>query len=191
VPRRAATVAVIGSMAALGGAGNAVAQPTHPSQAGPRAQPRRADPRPAGELALLGLVFSGLAAAAPAIARPILSGGVADGTITPAQADRFLAGLASVKAAEEGGPSAGPGQAAVPAQAPPTPAAQALFQRALAAIRAELPVVAAPLLGAAVADGSITEAQASRLRGRFAGGPRLGFGLVLRGARAIGATRLP
>jgi hypothetical protein len=44
---------------------------------------------------------------------------------------------------------------------------------------------------AALADGSISEAQATRLSGRFEAGPRLGFGLVMRRAQAVGATRLP
>jgi hypothetical protein len=183
---------VLGSVAALGGAGGAVAPTTsHAAASSQRPQSRRADPLPAGELALLGLVFSALAAAAPGIARPILAGGVADGTITQAQEDRFLARLASVKTAEEGGPTAGAGQPAAPAEAPPSPAARELFQRALAAIRSALPGIAAPMVAAALADGTVTEAQAARLRGRFQGGPRLGFGLVMRGARAAGATRLP
>jgi hypothetical protein len=74
---------------------------------------------------------------------------------------------------------------------PRSPAAQALFQRVFAAIRAELPVLAEPMVAVAVADGAITDAQADRLRGRFDRGPRLGFGLVMRNARAVGATRLP
>ncbi len=191
-PRRAAgAAAVLGSVAALGGAGSATAATPQAAPHRQRPPSRRVDPLPAGELALLGAVFSALAAAAPGIARPILSRGVADGTITQAQEDRFLAGLASVKAAEEGGQTAGAGQPAAPAAAPPGPAAHALFQRALAAIRAALPAIAAPMVDAAVADGAISETQAARLRGRFLEGPRLGFGLVLRGARAAGATRLP
>ena len=192
-PRRAAgAAAVLGSVAALGGgAGGALAETTHAAPHRQRPASRRVDPLPAGELALLGAVFGALAAAAPGIARPILGRGVADGTITQAQEDHFLAGLASVKAAEEGGPTAGAGQPAAPAAAPPGPAARELFQRALAAIRAALPTIAAPMVDAALADGTITDAQAARLRGRFSHGPRLGFGLVLRGARAAGATRLP
>jgi hypothetical protein len=169
-----------------------VAQTTgHPSPHRQRPPSRRVDPLPPGEIALLGLVFSALAAAAPGIARPILARGVADGTITQAQEEGFLTRLASVKTAEEGGPTAGAGQPAAPAEAPPSPAARELFQRALAAIRAALPAVAAPMVATALADGTITEAQAARLGGRFQAGPRLGFGLVLRNARAAGATRLP
>lgn len=179
-PGRAAAAAVLGTVA-LGGAGNAVAQTTgHRSTDRQRRQSRKADALPAGERALLGRVFSGLSAAAPDIARPLLDRGVADGTITAAQEERFLGRL---RAAE--GDAAPP-----PADAPPSPAAQALFQGVFGAIRAELPVIARPLVAAAVADGSITPAQAERLTGRFEAGPRLGFGLVLRHARALGSTRL-
>ncbi|MCA1689542.1 MAG: hypothetical protein LC720_03600 [Actinobacteria bacterium] len=104
----------------------------------------------------------------------------------------MAARLASVKTADgHSGPTAGAGRAAAPAEVPPGPGAQALFERVFAAIRAELPVVAEPMVAAALADGTISEAQATRLGARFRQGPRLGFGLVLRGARSIGATRLP
>ncbi len=180
-------------MAALGGAGTAAAQTTrHPPPKSPRSQTRRADQLPPGELALLGRVFGALSAAAPAIAAPILARGVGDGTITQAEEDGFLARLASVKGGDGGGrPTAGAGQAAAPAAAPRSPAAQALFQEVFAAIRADLPALAEPMVAAAVTDGTITEAQAVRLRGRFDRGPRLGFGLVMRNARSVGATRLP
>jgi hypothetical protein len=179
-------------MAALGGAGPAVAQTTrHAPPTSPRSQARRADKLPPGEHALLNRVFGALSAAAPAIAAPILARGVGDGTITQAEGDGFLSRLASVKGGDGGGPTAGAGQAAAPAAVPGNPAAQALFQRVFAAIRAELPVLAEPMVAAAVADGTITDAQAVRLRGRFDRGPRLGFGLVMRNARSVGATRLP
>jgi hypothetical protein len=188
-PRRATAAAVLGSVAALGGTGTALAQSTgHPPAQ--RAQSRRADKLPPGELALLGLVFGALSAAAPAIAKPILARGVGDGTINQAEEDGFLARLASVKGGDGSRPTAGAGRVAAPAAGPPSPAAQALFQRVFAAIRAELPVIAAPLVATAVADGTISQAQAVRLTGRFAQGPRLGFGLVMR-ARAVPATRLP
>ncbi len=186
-------VAVLGSVVALGGSGSALAHArTHPPPDRQRRPTPRVDTLPAGERALLARVFGALSDRAPAIAKPFLERGVADGTITQAQEDRFLARLDSVKAAEAGsGPTAGAGHPAAPAVAPPSAAAQALFQQALAAIRAELPVIALPMVGAAVADGSITEAQAARLSGRLHQGPRLGFGLVMRNARAVGATRLP
>ncbi|MGI8802852.1 MAG: hypothetical protein ACR2KV_11860 [Solirubrobacteraceae bacterium] len=192
MPTRTAA-AVIGSVAALGGAGSAAAQVTgHPAPDRQRRQGRRAEAMPAGERALLTRVFSALSAQAPAIARPTLAAGVGDGTITQADEDRFLARLESVRTAEHGaGPTAGAGRAAARAGAPPSLAAQTVFQRALAAVRAELPVVAAPMVSAALADGSITAAQATRLSARFGEGPRLGFGLVMRGARSVGATRLP
>lgn len=187
-------------MAALGGGSNALAQgpSTQHRPERPRRQSSRANTLPAGERALLGRVFGALSDAAPSVARPILAAGVADGTITQADQDRFLERLDSARTAElprlrgtgNGGPTAGAGQAAAPADAP-RPEGRLLFQRALAAIRAELPVVADPLLRAAVADGSITESEATRLRGRFERGPRLGFGLVLHDARRVGATRLP
>ena len=183
-PRRATAAAVLGSVAALGGAGSAVAQTTsgHRLSDTQRRPSRKADPLPAGERALLDQVFSSLSAQAPAIAKPILEVGVGEGTISRAQAERFLAGL---RAADRPGPTG------LPAAAPPSPAGHALFQRVFAAIRGELPVIALPLLLAALAEGAISEGQAARLRARFERGPQLGFGLVLRGARAAGATRLP
>lgn len=190
-----AAAAVLGSVAALGGGtGSAIAQTTggHAQRSGERRQSRRAQELPAGERALLSAVFSALSQQAPGIAKPILDQGVGDGTISQAQEDAFLDRLASVKSAAGGsGPTAGAGQPAAPAEVPTSAAAQLLFQRALGAIRADLPVVARPLVSAALADGSISEAQATRLSGRFDGGPRLGFGLVMRNARAVGATRLP
>jgi hypothetical protein len=173
---------VLGSVAALGGAGSAAAQVTgHPATGRQRRQSSRAEARPAGEQALLAQVFGALSGRAPELARPILAGGVMDGTITAAQEDRFLARLESV---------GGPERPAPPAP-PPGPDGQAVFGRVFAAIQAELPLIALPLVAAAVAEGAITEAQAARLRGRFSRGPQLGFGLVMRNARAAGATRLP
>lgn len=190
-----AAAAMLGSVAALGAPGSALAQATtgHTPRTAERRQARRAqDALPAGERALLSAVFGALSQQAPAIAAPVLAQGVAAGTISQAQEDAFLARLASVKAAAGGsGQTAGAGQPAAPAEVPPSPAAQTVFQQALGAIRAGLPTVARPLVDAALADGSITEAQATRLSARFEAGPRLGFGLVLRGARAVGATRLP
>ena len=172
-PGRATAAAVLGSMAALGGASTAAAQTTRHAPPAPRSQTRRAIKLPPGELALLDRVFGALSAAAPAIAAPILVRGVGDGTITQAQEGHFLARLASVKGGDGGGPTAGAGQAAAPAAAPSSPAAQALYQRVFAAIRTELPALAEPMVTAALADGSITEAQAVRLRGRFDEGPSL------------------
>jgi hypothetical protein len=197
---RRAAAAVLGSVAALGGAGGSAAAAQslagagggHQPRTAERRQSRRAQELPAGERTLLSAVFSGLSRQAPAIARPVLDAGVAAGTITQAEENGFLARLAETAADGSGLPTAGAGHTAAPAEAlPSNPDGLLVFRQALAAIRAELPVVAEPLVAAALADGSISAAQATRLTGRFEAGPRLGFGLVLRGARAVGATRLP
>jgi hypothetical protein len=157
-------VAVLGSVAALGGATGSAAAAGPPATASahrPARAARRADPIPAGELALLGLVFASLAAAAPAIARPLLDRGVAGQTITQAEADAFVARLAAVDATPAADSAAGV------APSTPTPAAIALFQSVFNAIRAQLPLVAKPLVRDALAAGTIDQAQADRIDQRM------------------------
>jgi hypothetical protein len=170
---------MLGSVAALGGSAASAAAAPAPTGAGwPTASARtarRADPLPAGEIVLLGLVFAGLAAGAPGIARPLLDRGIADCAITPAEADAFLARLATV---DGGGPApADPGarlgsrsaidEGRVQATGTPAPAALAVFQNVFSAIRRQLPEVAKPLVLDAVATGEITQAQARRIEQRL------------------------
>jgi hypothetical protein len=163
-PGGRAVVAVLGSVAALGGAGGVAAAATPPAGLGAHRTARAArsaDPTPAGELALLGLVFAGLSACAPALARPLLSRGVDDQVITEAEADAFIARLADVDATDAATAADGvsPGT--------PTPAAIALFQSVFTAIRRHLPVLAKPLVDDALAAGTITQAQANRIEQRM------------------------
>ncbi|HWH10418.1 MAG TPA: hypothetical protein VG165_04775 [Solirubrobacteraceae bacterium] len=184
-------VAVLGSVAALGASAGSAAAATTPARSVQRSTAirvaRRADPAPAGELALLGLVFAALSAAAPAIARPLLARGVADETITEAEADAFIArlvGIDSTAATVEIGPS--------------RPAARALLQGVFNAIRAHLPAIAAPLARDAVAAGSLTPAQAARIEQRIAVRAQLGLdldgagtGASLRRTEPLFTGRLP
>jgi len=173
IPRPAggrAVVAVLGSVAALGASAGSAAAAATPAQSGQRSTAariaRRADPAPAGELAVLGLVFAALTAAAPAIARPLLDLGIADQTITEAEADAFIARLA--------GGDAPPGTVGA---GTPGSAASALFQSVFNAIRARLPVIAGPLVRDALAAGTLTPAQAIRIDQRIASRAQLGTDL--------------
>jgi hypothetical protein len=195
-------VAVLGSVAALGGAAAPAAAATPRAGAGagaprPARTARRGDSVPAGELALLGLVFATLSAAAPAIARPLLDRGVAEATIIPAEADAFIARLTGVDATPDGATGMGTTTAAVAATAgvggaTPTPAAIALYQSVFAAIRAQLPVLARPLVRDALAGGTITEVQAGRIDQRMMVRAQVGIpGLPNRHTEPLFTGRLP
>jgi hypothetical protein len=202
-------VAVLGSVAALGGATGSAAAATPPARAGSQRVARSARPAdtiPAGELALLGLVFAGLSALAPAIARPLLGRGVASATITEAEADAFIVRLIGTDPGAGGASGVPPGSGtgaggtagALHGTGPSlgagtlSPAAAALFQSVFTAIRSQLPVIAKPLVADALAAGTVTEAQARRIEQRMSVRAHLGgIGLPSGHTEPLFTGRLP
>jgi hypothetical protein len=188
--RRAKTVAVITSAAALGaGSMAAVQSATASGNTGRKAAAAIAcqglPSLTAAERGVLQQVAQAEAAQAPGIAKPILDSAVAAGTITQTQEDNFLQRLGRVR---------GPGEARPQRTTPPTPpsAAQiAVFKQVAAAIGARLPGIAKPILDKAVGDGTITAAQEKQLLNFFTAGPHAGrpFKLGLRPRAAAFAAR--
>ena len=179
------TVAVIGSIAAIGGSATAIAA-TRPDATSHVAASGRAAGAPgrkplaslsAGELAALAKARAAIAAQASAIATPILDRAVAAATITAADRSAFLAALA-----HSPGPGSGPdgtwtgatgatGPTGGPSGSRPSAAARAVFQSVQSAIQAHVSSIATPVLDSAVADATISSAQETTLLALLTSGP--------------------
>ena len=189
--RKGRTVAVIGSIAVLGGGASAVAATrgsggSHLERTGAGAltQPGRSGAKPLAsltkdELAALAKARTAIAAASGSIAEPILEEAVAAGTITAAQRAAFLASLT-----EAPGPGSGPdgtwtgatgatGATGNGSHAAPSAAVQAVFASARKAIQAQVASIATPVLDAAVTAATITAAQETTLLALLESGPSL------------------
>jgi hypothetical protein len=179
-------VAVLGAASAIGGVGTATlvdgsavaaSRPTHV-----RRGAFGGTSLPASVRGVVQRIFDAIHGQAPAVAKPLLDQGVAAGTITQAQEDAFLTRLSqplpdprsgSLPGSPTGAPSGPPpakpdGNAATgPGGAALTPAQRQLFASVFGAIRNQAPTVAKPLLGQAVADGTITQAEADQISARL------------------------
>jgi hypothetical protein len=205
----ARAVALIGSIAAIGGGASAVAA-THGSQhsrnataadssARPPAAPKPLASLSSGELAALARARSAIAIAAVSIATPILERAVADGSITAAERAQFLRSLSATSGPGAGvdgtwtGATGASGSAGPPAPAPggaPSSAAHAVFARIESAIAAKIGAVATPVLDAAVSSGSISRAQETTLLGLLERGA-IGVGAAPGGPGGLGAHGAP
>jgi hypothetical protein len=195
--RRGRTVAVIGSIAVIGGGASAIAATRGSEHATTKtsrtslAPPGVSGRKPfasltSGELSALTKARAAISAAASSIATPILDRAVSAGTITADQRTQFLASLSSTP-----GPGSGPdgtwtgatgatgatgSSNATSAPTAPSAAAQAVFQSARDAIQAQVASIATPVLDAAVSAGTITSAQESTLLDLLEHGPLGGPG---------------
>jgi hypothetical protein len=193
---RTRTVAVIGSIAAIGGSASAIAATSHRSSQVTTGRTSMSPAGPGGrkplaslstaELAALAKARAAIAAAAAAIATPILDKAVAAGTITAEQRTEVLASLNASQ-----GPGSGPdgiwtgatgatgwsgsttttGSSGSTTHAPPSAAAQAVFDSARGAVQAKVNSIATPVLDAAVTAGTLSSTQESILLGLLANGP--------------------
>jgi hypothetical protein len=184
--RRVKVVAVIGAASAIGGAGTATLVDGTASAASKRPAIRRSafggTSFPASVRGVLQQIFEAIRGQAPAIAKPVLDQGVAAGTITQAQETEFLTrlsqplpdpGSGSLPGSSSGAPLGPPpaksnGNAATgPGGAALTPAQRQLFTSALGAVRKQAPTIAKPVVDMAVANGTITQAQADQISARL------------------------
>jgi len=198
--RTGRTVAVIGSIAVIGGGASAVAATRNGSD-GKVAATGRTSMAPSGggkplaslstaELTALAKARAAIATASVAIATPLLDTAVTAGTITTAQRTEFLASLS-----DTGGPGSGrdgtwtgatgatgwtgstgaTGTAGTTAHArpdaAPNAAARAVFDSVQTAIQAKVSSIATPVLDAAVTAGTITSTQETTLLGLLEHGP--------------------
>jgi hypothetical protein len=187
--RRGRTVAVIGSIAVIGGGATAIAATRSgdhvktngtghaaTAPAGPSGRKPLAS-LTTGELSALARARAAIATAAASIATPILERAVGAGTITAAQRTAFLASLSATPGSGSGpdgtwtgatgatGATGGsPGDAA-------SAAAQAVYASVQKAIQAQLRSIATPVLDAAVTAGTISSAQETALLALLAHGP--------------------
>jgi hypothetical protein len=190
-------VAVIGSIAVIGGSASAIAatrdsehtttKTSRTSMAPPGVNGRKPFASlTSGELSALTKARAAIAAAASSIATPILDKAVGAGTITADQRTQFLDSLSSTP-----GPGSGPdgtwtgatgatgatgSSSASSADRAPSAAAQAVFESARDAIQAQVGSIATPVLDAAVSAATITSAQESTLLGLLEHGPLGGPG---------------
>jgi len=118
--------------------------------------------------AVLEQVFAEIAARAPLIAGPILDRAVGEGKVTPGERDELLHELADPEATGE-----------VSAATRAGAGSRTVLSAAFSAIRRAAPGIATPILGEAVADGRLTQAQARRILDRLRTSPSAPF----RGAR--------
>ncbi|MGA2008234.1 MAG: hypothetical protein ABSH27_11840 [Solirubrobacteraceae bacterium] len=195
--RRGRAVAVIGSIAVIGGSASAIAatrdsehtttKTSRTSMAPPGVNGRKPFASlTSGELSALTKARAAIAAAASSIATPILDKAVGAGTITADQRTQFLDSLSSTP-----GPGSGPdgtwtgatgatgatgSSSASSADRAPSAAAQAVFESARDAIQAQVGSIATPVLDAAVSAATITSAQESTLLGLLEHGPLGGPG---------------
>ena len=184
--RGVGVAAVLGAASAIGGAGAATLVEGSAAAASTRPDIRRGvfggTSLPASVRGVAQRIFDAIRGQAPAIAKPLLDEGVATGTITQAQEDEFLTRLSqplpdsrsgpppgSSTGAPSGSPPAKPdGNAATgPGGAALTAAQRQLFASVFGAIRKQSPTIARPLLDQAVADGTITQAQADQISARL------------------------
>jgi len=195
--RKGRTVAVIGSIAVLGGGASAVAATrgsggSHLERTGAGAltQPGRSGAKPLAsltkdELAALAKARTAIAAASGSIAEPILEEAVAAGTITAAQRAAFLASLTEAPGPGSGpdgtwtGPTGATGAAGTTgttgndSNAAPSAGVQAVFASARKEIQAQVASIATPVLDAAVTAATITSAQETTLLALLESGPSL------------------
>ncbi len=189
--RNGRTVAVIGSIAVIGGGASAYAATRHADVNGSGFNPgsapagrRGATPLArltAGEFAALAKARAAIAAAASSIATPILDRALAAGTISAAQRTAFLDGLRVTPGAGSGpdgtwagatGSSGATGPSgAAGATERPSSAAESVFESARSAIQAQAGAIATPVLDAAVSAGTITSAEETRLLALLESGP--------------------
>ena len=179
--RRGRTVAVIGSIAAIGGGASALAatrSTAHGSADGTghtAMSPAGANGRKplaslsTGELSALAKARTAIAAAAASIATPILEEAVAAGTISSAQETALLASLSATPGSGSGpdgtwtGATGATGAVGAASHAAPGAAAAAVFMSVQQAIQAQVSSIATPVLDAAVTAGTITSAQETTL----------------------------
>jgi hypothetical protein len=187
-------VAVIGSIAVLGGGASAVAATrgsggSHLERTGAGAltQPGRSGAKPLAsltkdELAALAKARTAIAAASGSIAEPILEEAVAAGTITAAQRAAFLASLTEAPGPGSGpdgtwtGPTGATGAAGTTgndSNAAPSAGVQAVFASARKEIQAQVASIATPVLDAAVTAATITSAQETTLLALLESGPSM------------------
>jgi hypothetical protein len=186
--RKGRTVAVIGSIAAIGGGASALAATRGSGErhlersaaAGFPAAANSAKPLASltkDELAALARARTAISAASGAIATPILDQAVAAGTITAAQKTAFLASLSVTP-----GPGSGPdgtwtgatGTAGALGRSPhavTNSAAQSVFASVQTAIQAKVGSIATPVLDAAVSAATITSAEETMLLSLLESGP--------------------
>jgi hypothetical protein len=203
--RKFKVVAVLAGASAIGGVGTATLLDGSATAASTRPHVSRRGPfggtlLPASVRSVAQQIFDAIRVQAPAIAKPLLDQGVAAGTITQAQEDRFLTRLAQPLSDPRSGPPPGSSTGA-PSGPPPakpdgnaatgpdgaalTPAQRQLFASVFGAIRKQSATIAKPLLDKAVADGTITQAQADQISARLTA-ERVRLGLR---DGAVGAAR--
>ena len=185
------TIAVLGSVAAIGGGATAIAATTHTAgdaasastsststsaaSTTPSGPPGRASlSLSAAEQKVLAEAQAALTTKAQAIAEPLLASGVQSGAITSAQESAFLASLARTTTPGTGTsktrpPAASMGSTGITGSTgsrsttSTSSAARALFAKIDKEIAAELPAIADPILATALSDGSITSAERTTL----------------------------
>jgi hypothetical protein len=188
--RNTKAVAVIGSIAAIGGGATAVAA-THGSEhsrtttsadssLSPRTALKPLASLSSAELAALAKARSAIAVAAVSIARPILERAVADGSITAAEQAQFLRSLSATNGPGAGvdgtwtgatGASGASGPPVPPSSGAASNASRAVFASIETAIAAKVGAIATPVLDAAVSSGSIGSAQETALLTLLERGP--------------------
>ena len=114
--------------------------------------------------AVLEQVFAEITARAPLIAQPILDRAVGEGTVTLGERDELLHELADPAATGELSAATRAGVSG-----------RAVLSEAFVAIRRAAPGIAAPILGEAVANGRLTQAQARRILERLRYSPAAAF----------------
>ena len=202
--RRVKVVAVLSAASAIGGAGAATLVDGTASAASKRPSIRRSafggSTLPASVRSVAQQIFDAIHAQAAAIAKPLLDQGVAAGTITQAQEDRFLTRLSQPLPDPRSGPPPG-SPAGAPSGPPPakpdghagpgpdgpalTAAQRQLYGSVFSAIRRQSPAIAKPLLDKAVANGTITQARADQISARLTA-ERVRLGLRDGAARSHG-----
>jgi hypothetical protein len=119
-------------------------------------------------------LFGAVRAQVPAIAAPIVSQALTAGTITPAEAAQLTSWLSGQHAQPTTGAAATPSPTTKPSAGE-----IAVLRQVFAAVLAQLPAIAAPVLASEVENGDLTQAQAdmiTKLLGRLAGGATTGTG---------------
>jgi len=193
--RKGRTVAVIGSIAVLGGGASAVAATrgggdSHVERTGAAAMtpPGRSGAKPLAsltkdEMTALAKARTAIAAASASIAEPILDRALAAGTITAAQKQAFLASLTATPGTGSGpdgtwtgatgatGAAGTAGTAGNGTHVAPSAAVQAIFASVQKAIQAQVSSIATPVLDAAVTAATITSAQETTLLALLESGP--------------------
>jgi hypothetical protein len=191
-------VAVIGSIAVLGGGASAVAATrgggdSHVERTGAAAMtpPGRSGAKPLAsltkdEMTALAKARTAIAAASASIAEPILDRALAAGTITAAQKQAFVASLTATPGTGSGpdgtwtgatgatgaaGTAGTAGTAGNGTHVAPSAAVQAIFASVQKAIQAQVSSIATPVLDAAVTAATITSAQETTLLALLESGP--------------------